>query len=324
MTRSSASSPGNGLSRRAFFTGSLVGGASVVAACTASDVIVPPEQDVEAPDREPLPPDQAPVAGVYQFFTQDEARTVDAVVARIIPGTAEDPGAREAGVITYIDAKLAEFEAFAEPTYLQPPYAEGYEGRLPPASDDVVAVPQDQLYRYGYQSGSPPQDTYRDGLPGLDRYCEQRFGAAFADLSETDQDAVLQILDAVQQRSEGELREGGGSPGGGQSSAPPMAELDAAEAAFGEVDPGGFFTTVRGDTIEGMFADPVYGGNRGLAGWTLIGYPGPQRSYSPQEMTSGTRRLAQSLDGLPPMNPGRPHHHGIDPMQKPRSGVRGG
>jgi hypothetical protein len=27
-------------------------------------------------------------------------------------------------------------------------------------------------------------------------------------------------------------------------------------------------------TLQGMFGDPVYGGNKQFAGWDLIGYPG--------------------------------------------------
>jgi hypothetical protein len=33
------------------------------------------------------------------------------------------------------------------------------------------------------------------------------------------------------------------------------------------------------DTIEGMFSDPMHGGNAGLIGWQLIGYPGPLMNY---------------------------------------------
>jgi gluconate 2-dehydrogenase gamma chain len=43
------------------------------------------------------------------FFNEEEAQTVEAVAARIIPGDATDPGAREAGVVTYIDRSLAGF-----------------------------------------------------------------------------------------------------------------------------------------------------------------------------------------------------------------------
>jgi gluconate 2-dehydrogenase gamma chain len=40
-----------------------------------------------------------------------------------------------------------------------------------------------------------------------------------------------------------------------------------------------FFQMLRGHTIEGMFSDPMHGGNAGLIGWQLIGFPGPQMSY---------------------------------------------
>jgi gluconate 2-dehydrogenase gamma chain len=40
-----------------------------------------------------------------------------------------------------------------------------------------------------------------------------------------------------------------------------------------------FFQMLRTHTIEGMFADPMHGGNAGLIGWQLIGYPGPVMSY---------------------------------------------
>jgi len=35
-----------------------------------------------------------------------------------------------------------------------------------------------------------------------------------------------------------------------------------------------FFDRVRTHTMEGMFSDPIYGGNRDKAGWKLIGFPG--------------------------------------------------
>lgn len=40
-----------------------------------------------------------------------------------------------------------------------------------------------------------------------------------------------------------------------------------------------FFHMLRSHTIEGMFCDPMHGGNAGLIGWQLIGFPGPQMSY---------------------------------------------
>src|SRR5436305_13729820 len=35
-----------------------------------------------------------------------------------------------------------------------------------------------------------------------------------------------------------------------------------------------FWTTVYQTVMEGMFADPIHGGNRDKAGWKLIGFPG--------------------------------------------------
>ena len=32
-------------------------------------------------------------------------------------------------------------------------------------------------------------------------------------------------------------------------------------------------------TLEGIFGDPMHGGNANLVGWKLIGYPGPRLSY---------------------------------------------
>src|SRR6266705_4126538 len=39
-----------------------------------------------------------------------------------------------------------------------------------------------------------------------------------------------------------------------------------------------FFALLRRHTIEGMFADPIHGGNAGMIGWQLIGFPGPRMS----------------------------------------------
>ena len=35
-----------------------------------------------------------------------------------------------------------------------------------------------------------------------------------------------------------------------------------------------FWTTLYQTVMEGMFSDPIYGGNRNKAGWKLIGFPG--------------------------------------------------
>jgi gluconate 2-dehydrogenase gamma chain len=40
-----------------------------------------------------------------------------------------------------------------------------------------------------------------------------------------------------------------------------------------------FFETLLQDTRCGFFADPIYGGNRDMAGWKMIGFPGTRYDY---------------------------------------------
>lgn len=39
-----------------------------------------------------------------------------------------------------------------------------------------------------------------------------------------------------------------------------------------------FFSLLHQNTIEGMFSDPIHGGNIDMIGWQLIGFPGPRMS----------------------------------------------
>ena len=41
-----------------------------------------------------------------------------------------------------------------------------------------------------------------------------------------------------------------------------------------------FFRLLRQNAIEGMFCDPMHGGNADLIGWQIIGYPGPYMSWA--------------------------------------------
>jgi gluconate 2-dehydrogenase gamma chain len=51
------------------------------------------------------------------------------------------------------------------------------------------------------------------------------------------------------------------------------------DAKLKSIEKSRFFQLLRSHTIEGMFSDPMHGGNAGLIGWQLVGYPGPQMSY---------------------------------------------
>ena len=85
--------------------------------------------------------------------------------------------------------------------------------------------------------------TYAAGLAALETYARTTSGVAFTALAPDRQDAVLADL------------EGGRAQGFTPSSS-------------------AFFDLVLGHTLEGVFGDPHYGGNRDFIGWELIDYPG--------------------------------------------------
>jgi len=53
----------------------------------------------------------------------------------------------------------------------------------------------------------------------------------------------------------------------------------AQEARLKEIETTYFFRLLRQHTIEGMFCDPMHGGNADMIGWQMIGYPGPYMSW---------------------------------------------
>jgi gluconate 2-dehydrogenase gamma chain len=242
----------------------------------------------------PPAPAAPPDPNQLQFFTLEEARSLEAFVARLLPGTPQDPGAREAGVMTFIDAMLARAESYAEPTYTAGPYARFYEGQTPPVesdqsdSDQVIWAPEKWRRNYGWQVGVPPQQLYRGGLAALEALAQARHGSGFADLSEAQQDGMLELM------APSDDDQGGGALG--------EQDFQTGTEGFGAT---AFFEMVRQHTIHGMFGDPLYGGNRFLVGWQLIGYPGARRAYTPHDLqTEGTPLEPQSLARLAPFHPG--------------------
>jgi gluconate 2-dehydrogenase gamma chain len=272
--------PGRGLSRREFLklsagvTGTLLLGGCDIGGDEADTTTT--LATGEKYPAVPVAPVSPPEPGRLQFFTGREARTLDALTARIFPGDADDPGAREAGVVTYIDHMLAMAD-FVEPTYHAAPFAEPYSEDSPPAPDDenTIWVPEDELERYGYQSSLTSGEVFRMGLVALDRHARANAGGDFAGLSEEQQDEIVTAL------AEGEAD------------------------GFEPFGPEAFFQTVLRATGEGLFADPLYGGNRDFVGWRLLGYPGAQRAYTEAEVQEGTEREPWGLDELPPFYPGR-------------------
>ena len=273
------------VSRRSFLRGALglmagVGG-GVLLGCEfdPNDTeITIPDQTWAYAENVPPPPDSVDRSRLG-FFKPDEAATVEAFTARLIPGSPDDPGAREAGVTTYIDTALTKVVGYWEPTYLEPPFAETYTGSPPPeannSSIERIFVQKSEIDRYGFQSSLIPQEIYRMGLRSVDALARDRFGARFTDLSEDQQDEIVGAI------------------------------ADDNAPTFDDPSAKLFWKTIRQDTVYGMFADPAYGGNVDMVGWKLIGYPGAQRGYTPIDMQSGDApRPPQSLAQLHAFNAG--------------------
>ncbi len=101
----------------------------------------------------------------------------------------------------------------------------------------------------GPQSEAGPAQQYRANLAALDRYCRSKYsGTAFPELNDSDKDDVLKGLESGQVTLEG-------------------------------ADGKAFFAQLIRDVQTGFFADPIYGGNRDMVGWRMIGYPGARYNY---------------------------------------------
>jgi gluconate 2-dehydrogenase gamma chain len=102
----------------------------------------------------------------------------------------------------------------------------------------------------GYQSRYPPSQLYRAAIAAIDKFVAAQFRVpSFANLNTVDQDGLLKSLD----RNAIEL-EGG-------------------------VDGKTFFDMLLQNTKEGYFSDPIYGGNKDMGAWKMIGFPGAHYDY---------------------------------------------
>jgi gluconate 2-dehydrogenase gamma chain len=200
-------------SRRAFLIGTAVGASAVAGAGLVPNALAQTHEQNQPADAPSTTAQAAHPGGHGAFLNDENAATVAAFAERIMPGAPGKPGARDAGVLNYIDLALA--GAYAD-----------------------------------------QQDFYRRGLAALDAHCRTTYNTPFVQLTPAQQDEVITALE------------------GGKATAFTWPTAQA------------FFNTVRTHTMEGMFADPVYGGNKDFAGWRLVSFPGAQPLFSPEDLKS--------------------------------------
>ena len=96
----------------------------------------------------------------------------------------------------------------------------------------------------GYQLPLTPADLYRSGIAAANAFCVKTYGKSFDKITESQREEFL-------------------------------LGLQAGKVTFENGPPARvFFTTIYQTVMEGMFSDPIYGGNRNKAGWKIIGFPG--------------------------------------------------
>jgi gluconate 2-dehydrogenase gamma chain len=119
-----------------------------------------------------------PAAPGPAYFKAEERAFIDAAVARLIPADDLGPGAKEAGVTTFIDRQLSGPYGRAQTWYMQGPWREG--------------IPEQ-----GYQLKLTPAELYRAAIGEIDEYCKRTFGGrVFIGLDGATQDKVLKGLES--------------------------------------------------------------------------------------------------------------------------------
>jgi gluconate 2-dehydrogenase gamma chain len=106
----------------------------------------------------------------------------------------------------------------------------------------------DADFTLGYQMKFNPREMYRVAVTELNTWCRQQHGKVFAELDGSTQDQILGLMQK------------------GEISLPSMNTKE-------------FFIQLLANTKEGYFADPMYGGNRGMGSWKMIGFPGARADY---------------------------------------------
>jgi gluconate 2-dehydrogenase gamma chain len=101
----------------------------------------------------------------------------------------------------------------------------------------------------GYQLPLTPREFFAAGIVETNAWSRKTYGKDFDRLAPKEREAALK-------------------------------ELEAGKAALGDFNGKQFFEALLTITMEGFFADPIYGGNRNKAGWRMVGYPGLPAVYS--------------------------------------------
>lgn len=209
----------------------------------------------------------------FLTLNPNERTLVEAIAEAMIPTDSNGPGAKETGVILFIDRMLAGNYGKGGNMYLQGPFvlpqtgSVTVQGSTYPSPDAGVAFPTRMSQQYTYSEGTiaprlqagtayqyafSPREFWRRGLVYLQAYCNANpsYGKNFEALTTTQQIAVLQdMFDNLPSNS-------------------------TLQASFKGPNAAEFFNDLHDLVTAGYFTDPLYGGNMGMASWSLLGFNG--------------------------------------------------
>jgi gluconate 2-dehydrogenase gamma chain len=100
----------------------------------------------------------------------------------------------------------------------------------------------------GYQLPLNPREFFRAGIAAANDWTRKTYGKDFDRLGAPEREAALKAM-------------------------------EAGKAEFPGFTSSMFFDALLQITMEGFFADPIYGGNRDKAAWKMVGYPGLPATY---------------------------------------------
>jgi gluconate 2-dehydrogenase gamma chain len=102
---------------------------------------------------------------------------------------------------------------------------------------------------FGPQGPLPPAQLYRRTLAALEEHVRAAYaGKTFAQIEDSEKDKII-------------------------------AGMEDGSLQLQGIAAKPFFDALLQDTRQGFFADPVYGGNRDIAAWKMIGFPGARYDY---------------------------------------------
>ncbi len=176
-----------------------------------------------------------------------EQSLVESIVETIIPSDQSSPGAKEAGVIYFIDRQLATDYGKSGNMYQKGPFI--MSGQSGPITVDGITytggtptVPLAAGQRYQYSINL--KEFWRYGLDALQKYANSAYGTDYEKLTDAQKTQLLTDL------------------------------YNNKPTDFNDILPQDFFFELVFMTWSGFTMDPMYGGNRGMIGWKHTGFNG--------------------------------------------------